>query len=243
MFYAAYGDDAQAAAMAGFARDQLGLDRAAVWIDSRDLYTRTVGADFEASFKADGGTVAIAQSDGDLAGYAAFLDAVKAAEPPVGALYVASMPDAAPDLISKSRAAGVAVPLLSGDGWDADTIVARSQSESLDGIYFTTHRFLGVDTPAMMQFVAEYTSRFGTAPPNAFAPLGFDAVNLIADAIDRAGSTEPKAIRDALAETTAFPGTVGPISYAPGVRVPKKEVAVIEIANGVETLRWVAPAQ
>lgn len=243
MFYAAYGDDAQAAAMAAFTRDQLGLDRAAVWIDSRDLYTRTVGADFGASFTAGGGTVALARSDDDLAGYATFLDAVKAAAPPVGALYVASMPDAAPDLISRMRAAGVAVPLLSGDGWDADTIVALSKAEGLAGIYFTTHRFLGVDTPAMAAFVADYAKRFGSAPPNAFAPLGFDTVNLIADAIDRAGSTDPRAIRDALAGTTAFPGIVGPIGYAPGVRVPKKEVAVIEIANGVETLRWVAPAK
>lgn len=243
MFYAAYGDDAQAAAMAAFARDQLGLERAAVWIDARDLYTRTVGADFKAAFTAGGGTVAIAQVDDDLAGYAAFLDAVKAAEPPVGALYVASMPDAAPELISRTRTAGIAVPLLSGDGWDADTIVARSKAEGLAGIYFTTHRFLGVDTPAMAQFVADYTKRFGSAPPNAFAPLGFDTVNLITDAIDRAGSTEPKAIRDALAGTTAFSGIVGPIGYAPGVRVPKKEVAVIEIAAGVETLRWVAPAK
>jgi hypothetical protein len=45
MFYAAYGDDAQAAAMAAFARDRLGIARRGV-DRLRDLYTRTVGRDF-----------------------------------------------------------------------------------------------------------------------------------------------------------------------------------------------------
>jgi len=243
MFYAAYGDDAQAAAMAAFARDRLGVARVAVWIDSRDLYTRTVGRDFEASFRAGGGAVVLVRADDGPDGFPAFLARVKAAEPPVGALYVASLPGDSPGLIATARAAGTAVPLLSGDGWDADTIVALSKAQGLDGIYFTTHRFLGVDTPAMQAFVADYTRRFGEAPPNAFAPLGFDTVNLLADAMARAGSVEPGAVRDALAATTGFQGLVGPIGYAPGGRVPKKEVAVIEIAAGVETLRWVAPAE
>jgi hypothetical protein len=59
----------------------------------------------------------------------------------------------------------------------------------------------------------------------------------------RAGSADPAAVREQLAATTDFPGIVGPITYAPGVRVPKKEVSVIEVADGVESLRWVAPAR
>jgi branched-chain amino acid transport system substrate-binding protein len=243
MFYAAYGDDAQAAAMAAFVRNELKLGRAAVWIEDRDLYPRTVGADFPKSFEALGGTVAVAQADPTAAGFAAFIDKVKAASPPVEAIYVASMPDTAPGLIAAARTAGISAPLLSGDGWDAETIVALSRDKSLGDIFFTTHNFLGVHTPAMTAFVQAYGDKYGVAPPNAFAPLGFDTVNLLADAMRRAGSTEPAAIRAALAETTDFPGIVGVISYTPGVRVPRKEVSVIEVRDGTETLRWVAPAE
>ncbi len=243
MFYAAYGDDAQAAAMAAFVRNELMLDHAAVWIEDRDLYPRTIGADFPKSFVELGGTIVLDQADDSAEGFAAFIDRLKATSPTAQAIYVASMPDTAPDLIAAARAAGITVPLLSGDGWDADTIVQESKQASLRDIYFTTHKFLGVDTPEMAAFVKAYTERFGEAPPNAFAPLGYDTVDLLVDAIARAGSADPAAIRGQLAATTNFPGIVGPISYAPGIRVPKKEVSVIEVADGVQSLRWVAPAR
>jgi branched-chain amino acid transport system substrate-binding protein len=243
MFYAAYGDDAQAAAMASFVRNELKLDQAAVWIEDTDLYPRTIGADFPKSFEARGGKIVLNQSDDSADGFDDFIGKLRTVSPTAQAVYVASMPDTAPDLIAAARAAGITVPLLSGDGWDADTVVAKSKEASLRDIYFTTHNFLGVDTPAMEAFVRDYTDRFGEPPPNAFAPLGYDTVNLIADAMRRAGSADPAAVRGELAATTNFPGIVGPISYEPGVRVPKKEVSVIEVADGEKSLRWVAPAR
>jgi len=243
MFYAAYGDDAQAAAMAVFVRDELKLDTAAVWIEDRDLYPRTIGADFPKSFAAMGGTIVLDEADDSAEGFADFVDKLGTTSPTAAAIYVASMPDTAPDLIAAARAAGMTAPLLSGDGWDADTVVAKSKEMSIGDIYFTTHTFLGVQTPAMQEFVNAYSERFGAPPPNAFAPLGYDAIGLLADAIARAGSADPAAIRGQLAATTDYPGIVGPISYAPGIRVPKKEISVIEVADGETSLRWVAPAR
>ena len=81
MFYAAYGDDAQAAAMAAFVRNQLKLDHAAVWIEDRDLYPRTIGADFPKSFEALGGTIVLNQSDDSADGFADFIDKLKTASP------------------------------------------------------------------------------------------------------------------------------------------------------------------
>ncbi len=43
-------------------------------------------------------------------------------------------------------------------------------------------------------------------------PLGFDAFNLVIDAIKRAGSADPKAIRDALAVTKDYEGVTGMIT-------------------------------
>ena len=47
---------------------------------------------------------------------------------------------------------------------------------------------------------------------NAFAALGFDAYLVVRDAIERAGSADPQAIRDALAETKGFKGATGIIT-------------------------------
>jgi branched-chain amino acid transport system substrate-binding protein len=90
----------------------------------------------------------------------------------------------------------------------------------------------------MKEFSEAYKQKFGSPPPNAFAPLGFDSVNLLATAIERAGSTQPDAVRSALANTRDFEGLVGKIAYSPGKRVPDKPVAVIKIDDGVETLVW-----
>ncbi len=40
----------------------------------------------------------------------------------------------------------------------------------------------------------------------------------------------------ALEATTGFPGITGTIGYAPGVHVPEKSVAIIEIVDGAPTL-------
>ena len=148
------------------------------------------------------------------------------------------MPRSAISLIKQVRDAGVDVPLLSGDGWDDEAIVEFSKRNGIKNIVFTTHLFLGVDTPGMKVFSEAYKQKFGSPPPNAFAPLGFDSVNLLATAIERAGSIQPDAVRSALANTRDFEGLVGKIAYSLGKRVPDKAVAVIKIDDGVETPVW-----
>jgi branched-chain amino acid transport system substrate-binding protein len=57
-------------------------------------------------------------------------------------------------------------------------------------------------------------------------------MRLIANAIRRAGSSEPAAIRNALAATRDLKMVTGAISYAPGRRTPKKPVTIIRVLEG-----------
>ncbi len=66
--------------------------------------------------------------------------------------------------------------------------------------------------------------------------LAYDGVRLMADAIKRAGSTDPAKIRDALAATKGFPGITGTISYAPGKAIPDKTVTIIHVKDKMLTL-------
>jgi branched-chain amino acid transport system substrate-binding protein len=81
-------------------------------------------------------------------------------------------------------------------------------------------------------FVKAYTAAIGRGPENAFAALGYDMMNVIADAIKRAGSADPKAIRDALAQTKDFPAVTGTITYPEGQRKPSKAVTIIQVQKG-----------
>ena len=189
-------------------------------------------------FGISGGTVDRRNFAAGVTDFGDWIVAFKKADPKPQAIYGASMPRSAVSLIEQVRDAGVDVPLLSGDGWDDEAIVESSKSNGIKNIVFTTHLFLGVDTPGMKEFSEAYKQKFGSPPPNAFAPLGFDSVNLLATAIERAGSTQPDAVRTSLANTRDFEGLVGRIAYSPGKRVPNKAVAVIKIDEGVETLVW-----
>ena len=238
MFLAAYGDDAQALAMAKYAWNELKVRNVALWVDETSVYTRTVGGFFEEFFRNLGGTVDRRNFAAEVMDFGLLIAAFKKADPKPQAIYGASMPRTAVSLIEQVRDAGIDVPLLSGDGWDDEAIVEASKRNGIENIYFTTHLFLGVDTPGMKEFTEAYKHKFGSPPPNAFAPLGFDSVNLLATAIERAGSTQPDAIRTALANTRDFQGLVGKIAYSPGKRVPEKPVAVIKIDDGAEMLVW-----
>ena len=56
-----------------------------------------------------------------------------------------------------------------------------------------------------------YREKFGSLPDN-FAALGYDAAKVVLDAIQRAGSTNSTAIRDAIGQTKDFPGVSGKIT-------------------------------
>ena len=243
MFLIAYSDDAQAQVMASFARNELKLSRAAVWINEERDYTRNVGRVFAQAFEKLGGKVHVVSFESRKTDFSKLIAEVQSSEPKAQAIYGASMPSTAVTLIGQVRAAGVEVPLLSGDGWDEKDIVELSKKKRIGAIYFTTHRFLDVHTPEMKAFVAAYAKTYGEAPSDAFAPLGFDAVNLLANAIERAGSAKPSAIRSALAATKDFPGLVGDISYAANKRIPNKAVSVVRVDNGAETVLWTGRAK
>jgi branched-chain amino acid transport system substrate-binding protein len=58
----------------------------------------------------------------------------------------------------------------------------------------------------------------------------YDALNVLVDAVRRAGSLDRSAIREALAATQDFPGASGSISFQ-GERDPAKAIVVLRITS------------
>ena len=61
-------------------------------------------------------------------------------------------------------------------------------------------------TEPIKAFIEAYNTKFGHAPENAFAALGYDTVYLLADAIERAGSIDGAALKSAIETTAGLPG-------------------------------------
>lgn len=63
-------------------------------------------------------------------------------------------------------------------------------------------------------YVDEYQAAYGEAP-STFGGYAHDAFAILADAITRAGSADPEAIRDAIEETEGLAGTTGVVTMTP----------------------------
>lgn len=232
MFLVPFGDDVQAHAMAEYAFNTLGIKNVAVWTDNAMDYTTGLSKYFKERFTALGGKVVIEDvyttTDQDFSAQVARLQSTQG----VDALFASSGPDTAGIIIKQVREAGMKLPIMAGDGFDTDLIVSVPGKDLSDNVYFTTHAYVGLDTGPANEFRAAYKKEYGKDPENAFAALGYDAMGLVADAITRAGSTDPAALTKALAETQKYDAVTGTIAYPAGIRVPSKPVAVMHVEKG-----------
>jgi branched-chain amino acid transport system substrate-binding protein len=240
-FMAAFGDDAQAHAVADLARRDLRARSAFVLVDRGSDFTRALARFFRRRFVVRGGTVVGQMSYAP--GQRSFASAIARirAGPPADVLFFSALPSEAGRLTRQARAAGLTQPILSGDGFDTP-LVGQVAGKLADDVYYATHVALDSSASRVRRFVAAYRKRYRRPPENAFAALGYDTMRLLADAIRRAGSSEPAAIRDALAATRRFAMVTGTISYAPGRRIPFKPVTIVRVHDGRTAFyRTVAP--
>ena len=100
-----------------------------------------------------------------------------------------------------------------------------------EGSYFVT------ELPNAASFAEAYTAMFMT-PPDPYAAWGYDALSLLAIAIENAGTLESAAVRDALASVTDYQGA-STISRYDANRHPIKSIGISTIHNGEIVLHTV----
>ncbi len=232
IFRACFIDPFQGAAMANFAmKDAKGphAKRFAVLYDVKNDYSVGLREFFTARVKQLGGEIVADESygEGDI-DFKAQLTKIKGTHP--DAIYVPGYYTEIGLICRQARSLGINVPLMGGDGWDSDKTFAIG-GDSVNGCYFTNHYSPDEDRPEVKKFVEAYKAKYNGKTPDAMAILGYDAMRLMADAIKRAGSDKPRAIRDALAETKNFPGASGTITMDAD-RNAKKPIVVLKIENG-----------
>ncbi len=234
MFMTPFGDDDQSFAIADYALDTLGYTNFAVWTDQSMDFTKALSAFFVQRVNARGGNISL--EDAFMIGdtdFSAQIARLKAQEPTPDAVFISAIPTEAGLTVKQIREAGLDITIISGDGFDTDLLVGTPGAALANNVYFSTHTFREDDRTEVTDFIAAYNDKYGVAPENAFAPLGYDALNLVADAIKRADSADPTAIREALSKTRNFKAVTGEISYTRDTMVPPKPVSIISVQGGV----------
>lgn len=228
VFRVCFLDPFQGRVMATFARKNLKLERVAILRDIKNDYSIGLADAFKAGFTAAGGTIAAEQSysQGDT-DFSAQLTAIKSTN--AQAMFVPGYYSEVGAIARTAQRLGLQMPLLGGDGWDAPDLV-KIAGTALNGSYFSNHFALDAAAPLAQKFVADFKSKYGQAPTGLGA-LGYDAAAVLADAIKRAGSNDPSAIRDALAKTKDFQGVSGTITIDKD-RNAQKSAVVIKVEDG-----------
>jgi len=228
VFRVCFIDPYQGRALATFARRDLKAKTAAILVDSRSDYSVGLAEAFRSSFEAAGGRVVselkYAEGDSD---FSAQLTAMRPLQPDV--LIIPGYYTDAGLIARQARSLGLTAVLLGADGWDSPKLVEIG-GEAMEGSYLSNHYSVDDPSPAVRKFVDAYKAKYGSEP-DSIAALSYDATRLLADAIERAGSTEGRRVRDALASTKDFAGVTGTITMDAD-RNPVKPAVILKVEKG-----------
>lgn len=122
---------------------------------------------------------------------------VKADNP--DALYASGYYFTAGPLVSQLRAAGVTVPIIGQEGYDSQKFIEIA-GEAAEGVIITTSLDRDSSEPETRRFIEEFEKKAGFKA-DMVAASGHTAIIVVCEAMKKAGTTDPKAIRDAIAAT------------------------------------------
>lgn len=195
----------QAETMAEFAVNTLGKKTAMTIHQDGDVYSIGLTKAFRTNFSQLGGTV-VGDEEVYKVGDTTFSEQLKrilTANP--DALFISSFAPEAPLLMKAAREIGIESVFLGSDGWEGDTFFTTLEDNApLEGAYYTTSSN-DPSTPGAQKFAAAYMAMFGSAPDGT-ALSGYDAMRILASAIEAVKSTDPVAIRDAIQAITDYEG-------------------------------------
>lgn len=225
VFRVCFLDPFQGFVMAKFAREKLNLTKVAILKDVRNDYSIGLSDAFKKAFTELGGSIVAEESysAGDTE-FSAQLTKIKGAGPE--GLYVPGYYTEAGAIARQARRLGITQPLMGGDGWESPELRNIGGADVV-GSYFSNHFAHDNPTPFAKKFIDAYHAKFHE-PSGALSALGYDAVMVIADAIKRGNSADPKSIRDQLAQTREFTAVTGKLTLDAN-RNPVKPAVVVKV--------------
>ena len=222
-------DPFQGTVGANFVLNTLKLKKAAIMVDNSSDYSKGLAAFFREAFAKGGGTIvaeeAYLQKDQDFKSVLTKLKSMNA-----DVLYVPGYYEEVGKIVKQAREMGINAPVVGGDGWDSPKLVEIGGAAALNNTYFTNHYSVEDNSPASKAFADAYKKEYGQMP-DALAVLGYDAANLLIDAIKRANSVDKSKIQAALAATKAFPAITGATTLN-ATHDAVKSAVIIEMKNG-----------
>ncbi len=209
IFRVCFIDPFQGYVCAKFAREHQKADKVAILFDQTQAYSQGLADEFEKAFTSMGGkiTTRVSYKEGDQ-DFGPQLTKIRSTEPQM--IFVPGYYSEVGNIVDQARKLGIKVPLFGGDGWDSAQLVDRA-GDAINGCFYSNHYSHEDPSPRVRQFIEKYQADYN-ALPDGLAALGYDAANILFDAMKRSGSLSGKDIAAVLASTRDFPGVTGTIT-------------------------------
>ncbi len=207
VFRTCFLDPFQGNAIAKYMSD-LGIKKAAVLYDNATEYSKGLFDSFKARSEELGVEIVASESaaygDKD---YKTQLTTIQSAAPE--AVFLPYYGADAAMILTQAKELGLDVKFYGADGI-ADIVDYVADKSLLTNLVYTDHFSTDADSQIAKDFVAAFEAAYGKLPNISFSATGYDAALVLLSAIEKAGSTEPKAIVDAIKATdvTAVSGKI-----------------------------------
>lgn len=209
IFRVSFNDIFQAKMLARFARETLQTRRAVIAENINETYSMALADYFSESYRQLGGEILFeAPYKGKAVDFKPIIEQIKALRPEM--VFIPGYSRDSGLFIKQAVMEGVDTVFLGADAWDD---IAQYAGQALDGSYRSVVWHPGVDTAMSVALQQKHKEKYGALPINYSAVPWYDAFMLLRDAVTRSGSFDRSKIRDALAETKAFQGATGVISF------------------------------
>lgn len=207
-FRSAETDSLMAHAFAEILIDQLKLKRIA-YIGVNDDWGRGGIEEFSTQIEKLGGeTVSKLYFDHGATDFYTMLTRLRAAKP--DGVFVAAETQDGSILVKQMKEVGLQANIFGVGSW-ATPDFAKLTGDASDGIHAAVPYAHTIQRPENQAFVKEYQAAFNE-PPGKYSTAGYNALNIILDAIERAGEASPEKIRDAL-KATDYQGPNGKFQF------------------------------
>jgi len=210
VFRACFIDPFQGEVMARYAFENLGIKKSALLVDIAQDYSVGLAKFYRDMYKKLGGEIVadVKYNTGDQDFSAQLSQIINSG---AEALFFPGYFGDVALIAIQGRELGYTGKYLGGDTLHNPVLIELA-GEAAEGLVAST--FFAEDAPVIPEsakFVELFKAKYNEIP-NAVSILTYDSYNLMLDAIERAGSFDPTAIKDALAATKDYPGAGGAIT-------------------------------
>ncbi|MEM6461399.1 MAG: ABC transporter substrate-binding protein [Pseudomonadota bacterium] len=226
----------QGAMLAEWAFEDQGWTTAYVLLDNTIAYTKSLCGAFEQRFKELGGETAVLGSDvflnGD-ASIAAQVTRISGLEEKPQVMMFCSYAPGGPSALRQIRAAGLDMPIVSGESMDGDYWIGTVPD--LSEFYVSQYGSFYGDDPEQRinDFFARYEEEYGARADASYALRGYSMIEAWARAVERAGTFDAEAVA---AEMNAFqdePLMIGPTTFTPELHISTtRPMTIIKATDG-----------